>query len=588
MANLAFERGGIVAVVALVVYVWLAPSHIVDGDNAEFATLGMLGGVAHPSGYPLYLLWLRATSWIPAESPAHAAAIATAVLASIQVLVLHAACRAWGARASAASLAVAIFAAGPAVLRIHTEAEVFALNGLIVALVLWLAAAGGPLRGASRAFALGLVAGLGLSNHLTCVLAAPVGILGVVRGVREGRTHALASVGVAALGLAIGLSAYVYLIITNDSLLSWKDLDGLGDVVHHFLRKDYGAVGQFSPHGREVSPFTSLLAMAETIARGWLYLPLVLGLGMLAWQLARPRGPESRVGWAMLAVSIVLAGPVLATRFNVMPEGLGLYIVRRFHILPALLLAPAVATALDHIGTLIQRRLQHRWLRSRGFGGVVAVVAFVSVAGLSLPHLLRVHSPAVELGLRNTLRSLPVGAVVFVHSDVMHFGMGYLQGALGERPDVIVIMWPQVPSPTYRARLARRAGIEIVAHDKTITTVAVAEQVLAMKRPVYIDPFNSNIAAAFPTYPYGVLFRVLPRGHAPPPIEEVFALNRSLFENFDLSYPVPGLVDDHATDLHQHYERVWRIIAQGLEVAGRREELAIARTFADALAPKEP
>src|SRR5690348_12022087 len=97
------ERGGAVALVAAAVYLWIAPPHITGGDNAEYVTLGTIGGVAHPSGYPLYLLWLRAMSWLPAGSPAHATAIATCVLGVAQLLVLHAACRAWGARALAAT-----------------------------------------------------------------------------------------------------------------------------------------------------------------------------------------------------------------------------------------------------------------------------------------------------------------------------------------------------------------------------------------------------------------------------------------------------------------------------------------------------
>src|SRR3984885_10125631 len=165
-ARIALDRGGLIALATLVLYVWIAPAHIVDGDNAQFATLGALGGAAHPSGYPLYVLWLRATAWLPGATAAHTAAIATAILGAAQMLVLHAACRAWGARATAATFAVAVFAGAPVVLGIYTEAEVFALNGLVVAAVLWLAAAEGPLRGVWRALALGLVAGLGISDHL--------------------------------------------------------------------------------------------------------------------------------------------------------------------------------------------------------------------------------------------------------------------------------------------------------------------------------------------------------------------------------------------------------------------------------------
>src|SRR5882724_9666524 len=178
---LLVDRGGLVALCALVVYAYLAPAHVVDGDNAEFSTLSVTGGIAHPSGYPLYLLWLHATSWLPGSSPAHTAALATAILGGAAVAMLHAACRAWGARPLAATTACAIFAGAPVVMRVASEAEVFILNALLVSAVLWLAARGGPLRGERRAAALGLVAGLALANHLTCVLVAPVGILGVVR-----------------------------------------------------------------------------------------------------------------------------------------------------------------------------------------------------------------------------------------------------------------------------------------------------------------------------------------------------------------------------------------------------------------------
>ncbi len=129
------DRGGLIAIATLVVYVWVSPAGVVFGDNAELSTLGTIGGVAHPSGYPLYLMWLRLWSWLP-TTPAHSAAIATAVIGALTVLVLHAAARAWGARTFAATVAVGLFAVGPIVLRLNTEAEVFAPNNLACAVVI--------------------------------------------------------------------------------------------------------------------------------------------------------------------------------------------------------------------------------------------------------------------------------------------------------------------------------------------------------------------------------------------------------------------------------------------------------------------
>src|ERR1041384_8031069 len=84
----------IVGLCALVVYAALASPYVVAADNAEFAALGALGGGAHPSGYPLYVLWLRAWSWLPGATAAHTAALATAILGGLSIAVLHAACRA--------------------------------------------------------------------------------------------------------------------------------------------------------------------------------------------------------------------------------------------------------------------------------------------------------------------------------------------------------------------------------------------------------------------------------------------------------------------------------------------------------------
>ena len=188
---------------------------------------------------------------LPCRTPAHTAALATVILGAAALLVLHAACRAWGARPLAASIAVAVYAAAPIIVRYHSEAEVFALNHLIAALVLWLAAARGPLSGAWRGAVLGLVAGLGLANHLTCALLAPVGILGLVRALRESR-HWVAAAALALVGLVAGLVPYLYLFVA-DGRASWGTVSSWDDLIVIVLRREYGGMVGFAPLGTEVS-----------------------------------------------------------------------------------------------------------------------------------------------------------------------------------------------------------------------------------------------------------------------------------------------------------------------------------------------
>ncbi|HMG57549.1 MAG TPA: DUF2723 domain-containing protein, partial [Kofleriaceae bacterium] len=496
LRTLLIDRGGLVAVVALVAYCAIAPTWIVDGDGAEFATLGTAGGAAHPTGYPAYLIWLRATAWLPGATPAHTAAIATAILAAIQLVVLHAACRAWGARPTAATFAVALYAAGPVAMRYGSQAEVFALNQLVVAAVLYLAARGGPLRGGLRVAALGLVAGLGLADHLTCVLAAPVGVLGAIRGVREARRPALAALGgLAALGL--GLAPYGYLFVTRDNAVSWNTFHTAGELIDHVLRRAYGGPGAFAPRPGELDPAAHLRALAVTVGRGWCWLPGLAGLALLGHRSSRfarsepAGGGEPRIGWQMLALAFVAAGPLLAVRFDIAPTGLNLYALRRFHLMPTLLLAPAVACAFELAVARVAARLRP------AIAAALAVLGFATAALVALPDLLRVRTPAVEHAVRGLLHGLPRDAVVLGSGDIPYFGTGYLQVACGERPDVIYVYWHSVTIRWYRERLARR-GLPVDTAAAGAPSLRIAEQVLASGRPLFVDQSLGNILRAYP------------------------------------------------------------------------------------------
>ncbi len=582
-----FERGGLIGLAIAILYVWLAPTHVVDGDNAELSTLGALGGAAHPSGYPLYVLYLRATSWLPGASPAHTAAIATALLAAVAFVALHAACRAWGAKPVAATLTVAVFAGAPVVLAMDCEAEVFALNGLVVACVLWLAARGGPLRGIWRGLALGLVAGLGLANNLTCALVAPIGILGVVRAVREGGARAAIA---ATVGLVLGLTPYLYLLVAPEHQGSWGHITSLSDVVGIILRREYGGPGAFAGTGPAVPVGESLLALLSTVGRTWLWLPAIAGLVALGDRIVRARndrrglplegrrGPiaESRVAWGLLLACIALAGPVLVTRFDVAPEGVGRYVVARFHILPALLLAPAVADALDRAGGWLGRTLP-ALARSAWLGQVLGVVAFVAVAGAALPHLSRVHAPAVEYQVSNTLHSLPERAVVFGVDDDVGAVMNYVQLVLGERRDVTYVHVPLLGLSWYRDRIAA-LGIADTAH--------MIEDVVASGRPVFVQPYLKQPQAVLPHYPFGVLVRILPAGVAPPTLDQVVKLNTDVYAKFDLDYPRPGLDDEWPTLVHTRYAKTWLRLAKLLGEAGRADEAQAAIDYARAIGPQ--
>ncbi|MBA3502823.1 MAG: hypothetical protein H0T65_20845, partial [Deltaproteobacteria bacterium] len=347
---------------------------------------------------------------------------------------------------------------------------------------------------------------------------------------------------------------------------------------------DYGGPTTFAARYIEQYPVANILFLAKTIARAYLWVPALLGLVALGYRIARPT-QETRWGWALLAITFLIAGPLLATRFNLAPDlGVSSYVIERFHLLPLVLLVVPVACGLDLVGGWIIPRIPGQLIRSRAVARVLVLCGFVAVVGLSLPHILRSHAPAVEELVINTLRSLPERAVVIGTADDLNNGSAYVQLVLGIRRDVDYINWPLMSLGWYRERKANK-GVKFEPGEGH-ASVRTAEHVFRTGRPLLVDAFASNILQAFPHYPYGILYRVLPRGEKVPSLEEILAINKEVFSRFELSYPRPSPHDRWPTIVHAKYAWTWRLLARSLEQAGRHEDAAWAREAAKEIGPQ--
>jgi hypothetical protein len=157
-------------------FVTLAPS-VLEADSGEFQFVPWLPGIAHPTGYPLYILlgWLWTHS-LPVGDVAWRMNLLSAVLAAAAVGLTYAVARRMavaalpdappGSQMVAAVLAAATFALGHTFWSQAIIAEVYALHALFVAAILWLA-----LKRAHSALALAF--GLGLTHHRTTILLLP-------------------------------------------------------------------------------------------------------------------------------------------------------------------------------------------------------------------------------------------------------------------------------------------------------------------------------------------------------------------------------------------------------------------------------
>ena len=180
----------------LPVYLLTMPDAVGQDDTFEFQVVAPQLGIAHPTGYPLFLLLGKLFSYLPLNSVAWRLNFAVMVygLAALSLLFLLF----WrmGGRGETAVLAAVTLGLTPVFWSQAIEAEVYTLHALIVAAALflmreigdWRGSGGDGEQGSGRAGArrplrspapllLCFLLGLGLTNHLTTVFLLPAAAL---------------------------------------------------------------------------------------------------------------------------------------------------------------------------------------------------------------------------------------------------------------------------------------------------------------------------------------------------------------------------------------------------------------------------
>ena len=128
------------------------------------------------------------------------------------------------------------------------QAEVFALNNMVVALLMLLTVDYYRRRRVQTAYYGALSIGLGLTNQHTLIFyAAPLAACIMVRGWRQLVLRPRRLFNLACLGV-LGLTPYAYLPLAgmHAAFGAWGELDTLEGFATHFLRREYGTFRLYS------------------------------------------------------------------------------------------------------------------------------------------------------------------------------------------------------------------------------------------------------------------------------------------------------------------------------------------------------
>jgi Protein O-mannosyl-transferase TMEM260-like len=447
----------------LVVYLLTLAREVTAIDSGELVAAAATLGIAHPPGYPLFTLlgWALA-HLVPVGTVVFRVGLLSAVPAALTALVIHRTSMLAVATARAnppprppprpppeRGPAVAVAALGGALLFAFARTpwsqavvvEVYALQALLVMLFL-LACARALRPGAdpARAWpAAGLAAGLALANHLTAVLLLPGLVATVLLGIRSTRGRFRAAIGKASVALLLPLLLYAYLPLRSLAApaVCWNPIDSVqAFLVHVTARQYHGLWGSQGLRLGELARFLTRQLPSEATP----LLVVLAAVGLVA--LVRSWPPFALVTALTLVLLVV---------YNL---GYPIHDIELYYI-PVL----AIVGLWAAFGAAILARAASR-LHYRAAAAVAAVLCLASL----LPLIRNWHyndrhdSGLIACAVRDTLTPLAPDSVLFTSRwDTLTSPALYAQWVTGLRPDVLILDYGQLASPSLGAKLERLA-----------------------------------------------------------------------------------------------------------------------------------
>ena len=413
-----------------------------DGaDSGDLVAAAATLGVAHPTGYPTYLLLARLFLALPFGDLAWRAALLSALGGILAALFAGMAARElipdardWPPRLAAA-FATLLMGIAPVLWSQSVIPEVYSVSAAFLALALWLSARAQRDDAAEPAWLRrggALLVGLSVGVHITAGLM--VALWFVACAAADLRRGDRARVGERALWAGAGLLVYLYLPIRAAAHppINWgdpRDLAGFWWVVSGQLYRPLAFGLPLNEVGGRVAAAATLLREQFGVA------------GMLLAVFGLLYGRARSQLFLGLSVVAALLYAVFAIFYNTKDSYP--YLIPSFLIV-AIWLGLGLAAAL-------------RWLGRWPAAPVLASLALLAWAGwhafITLPKVDASGDRRAIVFAERVMAAAPPGALVLTNEDRDAFPVWYAHYALRQRPDLVVMVDPLLDFVWYRANL---------------------------------------------------------------------------------------------------------------------------------------
>ncbi|MDP3941934.1 MAG: DUF2723 domain-containing protein [bacterium] len=416
-------------------------------DSGDFLTAAATGTIAHPPGYPLYILSGIISSYLPlAVSPAWKFGLVSVIASLGTLFCYYLILQRFRFSKLLSCITVAVLAFTYSFWLYAEVVEVFALYHFFLVLLFYLGLSYYQTRNIRYLFALSFCTGLSLTHQQAILSFLPILVVMVfMSGWR--RLLNIKILLLCILFFFLGLLPYVYVLVSFNTqpYNSWLGANDPETLIRFMLRMDYGWIPT-----KTVLYENRVLALMS-YGTYWLsHLPTVLLITMLVGVVSAFR--KSRAFFFFIVIPALLTGPMFvfysATGGH---DAFAFAVVERFYLTSFILFliffpfgVVFIINGLLHIMRLLLRRSFAKKQRDRLIQVMIIIFVVVPVS-LFVRNVSRTDMHElymVDYFAKDVLDSLPKNSILFGHTDILTFSTLYLQYGLHMYEDITI---PSVP-----------------------------------------------------------------------------------------------------------------------------------------------
>lgn len=558
------------SVVFCVFLITLHPTVAAYRDAGDLAVAERTLGIAHPPGYPFYVLLGKAVdALLPLGNPAYRLNVLSALGGAACVALLFLVLRALFPRGPAPFAAI-LAALSPALWRLSQVSEMYSVHAALAAGIVLVAARQSVSTESTLLYAAlaGLLLGVAAGNHQTIILLMP-GLAWMLLDDRLTHRDKARAMGYSLLLFIAGVSIYAFLPLRSSAepLWKWGDPDSWGAFVRMVTRADYGGAKLHPEQSTFIWSTGLIVQHCSVFMRILIDQFTILGVLVGAWGIWVTRSARF---WQGVLISLLLAGPGFVILSNLPPSApTTLPILEAHMVLPVILFVLFIGAGCASFPGRAARMA----------GPLVAVIAVLSFSLHAGGCMYRNQFLAYDFG-KNIQRTMPPGGMIYDPDDDTAFILSYLQVVHAQRPDIKLAAW-------FRTRWGyehlKQRSPELLP-PRTITSGQELATVLLSynvpRRAVMVDlPSKCPSGGGYTAVPQGMMCRILAGAHA---------VSLEPFERYALRglHGRTGVARDFfTTQVMSYYAAGYSNTGMSLAAADDRDSARTAYFFALAIDP---